>query len=88
MRKKSALTQLSIFFIFFYHKCNIFVLILYIQSKASLQFVHFLFFTLRHYLFILVFLTPVRVFLSKLMCGYPRGLMRGTDLEFSGMSSK
>lgn len=75
-----------------YHMCNIFVLILYIKNKVSLQFVLFFSRCVIIYLYLFFsfcfFLTPVRVFLGKLMCGYPRGLMRGTDLEFSGMSSK
>lgn len=41
------------------------------------------------YLYFFLFLTPVKsLFLGKLMCGCPRGLMRGTGSEFSGMSSK
>jgi len=58
-------------------------------SKVSLRFVRF------HvasfiYLFSFCFwpLSKVFFFLGKLMCGCPRGLMRGTGSEFSGMSSK
>lgn len=67
--------------------CNIFVLILYIKNKQGVPPIC-AFFVSRHYLFILVFLTPVKSFLSKLMSGCPHSLIRGTDLEFSGMSSK
>lgn len=70
--------------------CNIFVLILYINNKQSVPLIcaFFFFFSCCVIIYLFLFLTPVKVFLSKLMCGCPRGLMRGTDLEFSGMSSK
>lgn len=68
--------------------CNIFVLILYIKNKQGVPPIC-AFFVSRHYLFILVFFDPCQEsFLSKLMSGCPHGLIRGTDLEFSGMSSK
>lgn len=89
--KISSYTVKYFFHLFFYHMCNIFVMILYIKNKASLQFVRFFFFSFFPccvIIYLFLFWTPVRVFLGKLMCGCPRGLRRGTDLEFSGMSSK
>lgn len=82
-------SDLKVFFSsFFYYMCNIVVLILYIKSKVSLKFVLFslLFFPppccIIIYLYsFFLFSTPVRVvfFSVNLMCGCPRGLMRGTD---------
>lgn len=48
---------------FFYYMCNIFVLILYIKNKQGVPPIC-AFFVSRHYLFILVFLTPVKSLFS------------------------
>lgn len=60
-------------------------------SKVSLQFVRFFHVAslFIYFLFLLLFFfNPLSESFSKLMCGCPRGLTGGTDLEFSGMSSE
>lgn len=65
--------------------CNIFVLILYIKSKQGLP----SFLSVCHFASLFIYFLFDPMFASFSLCklsAYPRGLMRGTDLELSGMS--
>lgn len=63
MNKISSYIVKYFFIFFFYYMCNIFVLILYIKNKQGVPPIC-AFFVSRHYLFILVFLTPVKSLFS------------------------